>query len=237
MWRLRTFEEAATSVDEILAANVTGGNESDDDDESEDGDGRIARIDDDDGEAVSSTLLLGADRQTAAQNARLDDDDEDDKDSDDEDDDDVVVLREPKRDEFDEQAEAAFDRDFARMIADTTVERKAAPPVFDQAVPMFRKRQPGGGGGHGKAPASDNNMQFMLLSKKGNKPQVRSVDIPVDSTFASNVRTHQLASKAEQEQLKRLVLQNEQRQENEGLLAVQQSMRNRGINVRVLNSG
>ncbi|KAL1407550.1 mRNA decay protein [Vanrija albida] len=222
VWRLRTFEEAAFVVDEILATNVPGGNDSDDDDESEDGDGRIARIDDDDAEIA------------AAQNARLDDDDE--EDSDDDDDEDVVVLREPKRDEFDEQAEAAFDRDFARMIADTTVERKAAPPVFDQAVPMFRKRQPGGPA-HGRAPASDDNMQFMLLSKKGNKPQVRSVDIPVDSTFASNVRTHQLASKAEQEQLKRLVLQNEQRQENEGLMAVQQSMRNRGINVRVLNSG
>ncbi|TXT09089.1 hypothetical protein VHUM_02563 [Vanrija humicola] len=223
VWRLRTFEEAAAAVDEILATNVPGGNESDDDDEeSEDGEGRIARIDDDDAEA----------------NARLDDEDEEEKELDDEDDD-VVVLREPKRDEFDEQAEAAFDRDFARMIADTTVERKAAPPVFDQAVPMFRKRQGGGAAAHGKEPSNsnDNNMQFMLLSKKGNKPQVRSVDIPVDSTFASNVRTHQLASKAEQEQLKRLVLQNEQRQENEGLMAVQQSMRNRGINVRVLNSG
>jgi len=57
------------------------------------------------------------------------------------------------------------------MLADTTVERKAAAPVFDQAVPVFRKRQAGAAG-----PASsvqeENVMQFMLLSKKGNKPQV-----------------------------------------------------------------
>lgn len=51
------------------------------------------------------------------------------------------------------------------------------------------------------------------------------------------MRTHQLASKAEQEQLKRLVLQNEKRLEHEGLLAVEQSMARRGIKVRVVNSG
>lgn len=89
--------------------------------------------------------------------------------SEDEDDDDVVVLRDQKRelDEFDERAQDEFDRDFARMLADTTVERKAAPPVFDQAVPMFRKRQV-----NGTAESDASKMQFMLLSKKGNKPQV-----------------------------------------------------------------
>lgn len=175
--------------------------------------------------------------------ARLDDDD------DEEEDDDLVVIREHKPDEFDEAAQADFDREFARMLADTTVERKAAPPIFDQAVPVFRKRQPNAPAPAAPIEADENKMQFMLLSKKGNKSQVswrvlhttdkqvRSVDIPVDSTIASNVRTHQLASKAEQEQLKRLVLQNEQRQENEGLMAVEQSMRNRGIKVRVINSG
>ena len=34
----------------------------------------------------------------------------------------------------------------------------------------------------------------------------------MDSTIAMNIRSHQLRSKAEQEQLKRLVLQNERRQ-------------------------
>jgi hypothetical protein len=33
------------------------------------------------------------------------------------------------------------------------------------------------------------------------------------------------------------VLQNEKRQENEGLIAVEQSMARRGIKVRVINSG
>jgi hypothetical protein len=61
------------------------------------------------------------------------------------------------------------------MLADTTVERKAAPPVFDQAVPVFRKRQVGATTSTAPAtrPEDERNMmQFMLLSKKGNKPQV-----------------------------------------------------------------
>ena len=43
--------------------------------------------------------------------------------------------------------------------------------------------------------------------------QVRAVEIPIDSTIALNTRSQQLASEAEKEQLKRLVLQNERRQE------------------------
>lgn len=102
---------------------------------------------------------------------RIDDSDEEEDapspDADDDDEEDVVLLRDQPReqDEFDERAQDEFDRDFARMLADTTVERKAAPPVFDQAVPMFRKRQQNGESEAGK-------MQFMLLSKKGNKQQV-----------------------------------------------------------------
>jgi regulator of nonsense transcripts 2 len=65
---------------------------------------------------------------------------------------------------------------------------------------------------------------------------VRSVDIPIDSSIASNVRTHQAASRAEQEQLKRLVLQNEKRLENEDLVNIEQSMARRGIKVRITNS-
>ena len=41
---------------------------------------------------------------------------------------------------------------------------------------------------------------------------MRSLDIPVDSAIAVHSRTYQMQSKAEQEHLKRLVLQNERRQ-------------------------
>lgn len=42
--------------------------------------------------------------------------------------------------------------------------------------------------------------------------KIREIAIPVDSAIAVNSRTYQLQNKAEQEQLKRLVLQNERRQ-------------------------
>jgi regulator of nonsense transcripts 2 len=95
--------------------------------------------------------------------ARIDDDDDDGEQ------DEVVVLREPKHDEVDLEEEADFDREFAKMLADTTdvrkVERKAAPPVFDTAVPLIRRKAGEVDGGAGI-------MQFSLLSRRGNKQHV-----------------------------------------------------------------
>jgi regulator of nonsense transcripts 2 len=61
------------------------------------------------------------------------------------------------------------------MLADTTetrrVDRKTAPPVFDTAVPLIRRAhiQEDDKASDGK------HMQFALLSKKGNKQQVRGI--------------------------------------------------------------
>lgn len=43
--------------------------------------------------------------------------------------------------------------------------------------------------------------------------QMRSLDIPMDSNIAVNLQAYQQQSLAERQQLKRLVLQNEARQE------------------------
>lgn len=215
--RLRTFNEAAAAVDELLSSNTqTSALE---DDES-DGEGeRVQEVEEEIEDAAPPPAPESSSSESEA--------------SDDEEEEDVVVIREEQKvDEFDELAQSEFDREFSRMLADTTVERKAAPPVFDQAVPMFRKKA----GAGAAAQPKDDRMQFMLLSKKGNKPQVRNVDIPLDSSIASNVRSHQAAIRAEQEQLKRLVLQNERRLENEDQVNSINSMRRRGINVRVTNS-
>lgn len=109
------------------------------------------------------------------------------------------------------------------MLADTSDarrgDRKNAPPIFDSAVPVIRKKG---------QEEETGRMQFSLLSKRGNKQhvrrlsrrgkndtkwQIRDIEIPMDSAIAVNSRTHQMQHKAEQEQLKRLVLQNERRQE------------------------
>lgn len=90
--------------------------------------------------------------------------------SEDEEQDDVVLIREPKHDEVDTEAQADFDREFAKMLVDTSDarrgERKNAPPIFDTAVPLIRRKAEDSEGDLSK-------MAFTLLSKRGNKPQVR----------------------------------------------------------------
>jgi regulator of nonsense transcripts 2 len=88
----------------------------------------------------------------------------------------VVLIRDPKRDEIDEEAAADFDREFAKMMADTTDarrgdSRRAPPPVFDTAIPHVKKRE--------EREAVEGRMQFTLLSKKGNRQQVSLNQLPV----------------------------------------------------------
>lgn len=89
---------------------------------------------------------------------------------------DTYRLRDPRKDEVDEDAKADFDRDFARMLADTTDARrgerkKNAAPIFDTAVPHI-KRKPGDFVESGE----EGKLAFTLLSKKGNRQQVSSAD-------------------------------------------------------------
>lgn len=181
--RLRSFPEAAAAVDELIVANGIGerlllpGSLTLQNQMAQSTTTRMRRRMDSAMPTVlmkmpkrSANIVCNADSGQAHHlGIVLDDDDADD--------DDVVVIREHKHDEYDEQAQTDFDREFARMLADTTVERKAAPPIFDQAVPMFRKR-PAGPNASASVLADRTpdvgKMQFMLLSKKGNKPQVSS---------------------------------------------------------------
>lgn len=92
----------------------------------------------------------------------------------DEEQDDLVVRREPKRDEVDMEAQSDFDREFARMLAETADvrrgERKTAAPIFDTAVPHIRR--PGAPPAANGEVTGQDKMAFTLLSKRGNKQQV-----------------------------------------------------------------
>ena len=188
---LKNFAEAATAVDGLLASHVP--DEESDTEGSEDEGGErnavSAAVDEDNGEPLDEVA-----------------------DSDDEQDD-LVVLRDRKHEEVDDDARADFDREFAKMLADTTdvrrAERKIAPPMFDTAVPHIRRRVDQSD----DTTPDTSRMAFTMLSKRGNRQQMRNLDIPMDSTIALNIKTQQLQNKAEQEQLKRLVLQNERRQD------------------------
>lgn len=89
------------------------------------------------------------------------------------DDEDTYAVRDHKTEEVDKEAEENFDREFAKMLADTTdvrrsEPRKTAAPVFDSAVPLI-KRKPTDSLSNG------DSMQFTLLSKRGNKQHVRGL--------------------------------------------------------------
>ena len=74
------------------------------------------------------------------------------------------------------------------------------------------------GAGKGKKqPLEDNpdSVKFVLMVKKGNKQQFRDLNIPVTENLAANIREIQVAERAEHEQMKRLVLDYNQRQEEE----------------------
>ena len=58
-------------------------------------------------------------------------------------------------------------------------------------------------------------MNFTMLTKRGNRQQVRQLAIPSESALAVQTRSAQEQDKVEQQHLKRLVLDYEQREEAE----------------------
>lgn len=220
----KNFLEAAEATDELLATMSQDVLPDDDDDEEEsDGESEGEHRGDDDKEEDED--IDGAEN---VHETRIDDDDDDEN---------VVLIKDVKEEEYDQEEEDAFNREFAKMLADTTdarkVDRKTAPPVFDTAVPLIRRQQQQQAQQDAiSTEAKANHMQFSLLSKKGNKQQIRSLDIPVDSAIAVNSLSQQEKTRQEQEQMKRLVLQNERRQEASEKAAWEQNMRSRGIRVK-----
>ncbi|KAI0100028.1 MIF4G domain-containing protein [Nemania sp. FL0031] len=121
----------------------------------------------------------------------------------------IVVTK--KMEEFDPEAEAEFDREFAKMMAESLESRKFdRKPLFDVPLPLRSKvrdplitadpeEQNKDGGGA-------STMAFSLLTKKGNRQQTRNVVLPSDSTFAVAMKNQQQAEREEQQRIKNLVL-------------------------------
>ncbi|KAI7297674.1 hypothetical protein KC315_g18352 [Hortaea werneckii] len=163
------------------------------------------------------------------EDARLADDDAEDAKSDDEeaaqaedgagtpaesDDEEHIVVTRPE-DQRDPEAEAEFDRELAKMMAESVESRRTErKPMFDVPLPMRRTVRDAtstaadDSGGESPAPAApgQGTMKFALLSKKGNRQQTRSIDLPSDSNFAIAMRNQQEAERAEQQRIKNLVL-------------------------------
>lgn len=136
----------------------------------------------------------------------------------------IVVTR--QEDERDPEADAEFDRELAKLMTESAESRKfERKPVFDVPLPMRRARDAtanseDSGVEVAPTPAPSRadpvpTMKFSLLSKRGNKQQTRSIDLPSDSTFAVAMRSKQQAEKEEQQRIKNLVLNYDLRDDNE----------------------
>lgn len=97
-----------------------------------------------------------------------------------------------------EMHDELFEREYNRLMQDSVdsrrVDRKTA--VFDAPIPAFKNN-----------PTNEtDSVTFTVLTKRGNKQQMKQMLIPADSDFAIRARTVQQQELEERVKLKKLVL-------------------------------
>jgi regulator of nonsense transcripts 2 len=118
----------------------------------------------------------------------------------------IVVTR--QEEEVDPEDEADFEREYAKMMAESLESRKfERKQLFDVPLPVRSKTREASSteGGEGESPPG-HTMAFSLLTKRGNRQQTRTVELPSDSTFAVAMKNQQQAEREEQQRIKNLVL-------------------------------
>ncbi|KAF4125293.1 regulator of nonsense transcripts 2, partial [Geosmithia morbida] len=219
-WNLASsLEEAAKALQLAMAqdqkdAGLDKGAELDDaisdassDDDNPDVDEMEVEGDGDEEDTASEDEEADEDEYAEAERAR-------ESDSDDE----SIIVTRPEE-AVDPEDEEEFEREFAKMMAESLESRKfERKQLFDVPLPVRAKtREPSSSstGGpataeaSGEAPATTSNgktMTFSLLTKKGNRQQTKQIDLPSDSTFAIAMKSQQQAEKEEQQRIKNLVL-------------------------------
>ncbi|TBU55635.1 transcription factor [Dichomitus squalens] len=142
-----------------------------------------------------------------------------------------------------EEDDAEFAKELAKLVTDTSadsrkVDKKTALALLDTALPppVVRKKrnedidEDEAGAESARDPSV---MNFTLFTKRGNKQQTRQIAIPAESALAVQTRTAQMQDKVEQQHLKRLVLNYEQREEAEELKALESRSRQGPIKIRL----
>ncbi|KAI9310910.1 hypothetical protein BX666DRAFT_2032401 [Dichotomocladium elegans] len=127
--------------------------------------------------------------------------------------DNVVVHQD--RPVISQQDEAAFAAELSQMITESMESRKyeKKSAVLDVPIPMnLRGTQDRRTASAQEKDTPESKMAFTLLTKKGNRQQARTMEVPSDSLLAINMATKQAAEREEQRQLKKLVLDYEERE-------------------------
>ncbi|CAG8561233.1 3829_t:CDS:10, partial [Paraglomus brasilianum] len=142
----------------------------------------------------------------------------------------VVHTNRPNQSVSDEEE---FEREFSKMMTESIESRKyeRKPAMLDVAIPMHLKR------GNDKTLDTDSSVAFTLLTKKGNKQQLKTMEVPANSALAVNTRTKQEAERVEQLQLKQIVLNYEEREEKNQREELEQSLTSSGFKVSFQSGG
>lgn len=100
----------------------------------------------------------------------------------------------------------------------TKTQTKVKPPVLNilsSSVTSAEAAFSTGADSQSQEDYRDTSIAFTLLTKKGNKQQFATLNVPVTASFAAKFREQKEAEKAEKEQMKRVVLDIHERQEEE----------------------
>lgn len=128
----------------------------------------------------------------------------------------IVVTRQEEA--VDPEEEAAFEREYAKMMAESLESRKFERKAqFDVPLPVRAKTREAVGNDPvaETTEAGGNKMAFSLLTKRGNRQQTRTVELPSDSAFAIAMKSQQQAEREEQQRIKNLVLNYDLQQAEE----------------------
>ncbi|KAL3955272.1 hypothetical protein ACCO45_010835 [Purpureocillium lilacinum] len=164
--------------------------------------------DDDNGDVDEVEPYGDGEDESASEEDEVEDDDDESVHDSDFNDEAIVVTRQEET--VDPEDDADFEREYAKMMAESLESRKfERKPLFDVPLPVRPKNREASAAGpqsEEAPPASSSTMAFALLTKKGNRQQTRTVELPSDSTLAIAMKTQQQAEKEEQQRIKNLVL-------------------------------
>ncbi|CAG8606881.1 31439_t:CDS:10, partial [Gigaspora margarita] len=222
----KTYEEAAEEVDQKLLLNQkafqqAGGIAKNQDESLEESElSSSSDEEDDDGHEY-----LG--RGSAVERERSDEEQADTDEIEGVEDDTELVVHTNRQDKVSLEEDEEFEREFSRMMTESMESRKyeRKPAMLDVAIPMHPKSV------DKAADQIDGSVSFTLLVRKGNKQQTKTIEVPAESALAVNTRSKQEAEREEQQQLKKLVLNYEEREEQNQRIALEQTLMRSGMRV------
>ncbi len=151
-----------------------------------------------------------------AQEVEEDEEEEEEEESESDGEDDVAFKRDAPRAAPAEDEE--FEREYKKMMQESLESRRLEARQASRTemfIPahLLRSKPEEESSSTVPTEASKDSMQFRMLVKKGNKQTIKNIHVPLQSSFAINSKAKQNAEKEEQKELKRLVLEYEEREE------------------------